>query len=410
MSCKKYIITNTGNDIVTFNYRDCKDAIWQYEVELSPNQTKTIWLINGTFSSPFHSFSIISEDYPPLPPPSPTPEPTPEPTTTPTMTPTPSTTPALQVPFDFITIPYDTPQSGKFILPRFSVPGASEGTTNPNTARTNGLNWSLFDRLGNDRTEFFSYLTGNSTNISFTQNGNVVTYYCGPNTLSISNSSVIYNPNTIQNRISLVSPSLNDFQTGQTVYVSYRNTIPPTPSFTPTPTQTPVCTLDYISNQSGITVGNGSASSYPITFTVTDLNSQITSISIELFGYSAKNSSDIGMVLVAPNGNHSILIGRKSNQLVDNVNIYLGYLEQTIWDGYSDGNYTNDVVAYQSMLFNSPCPVQFNAFDTTTNFSEFVGLQPVNANGTWSLYVQGFSGTAQATINHAKLSIYKCPF
>jgi hypothetical protein len=319
-------------------------------------------------------------------------------------------TPVLQVPFDFISLPYDTPQSGKFIFPRFSVPGAQQGTLSPDTARTNGFNFSLTDNLGNDRTQFFSFLTGGSVNIYFTQNETSAVYYSGPDTIFLQNTSVIYNPNLTLNRISLLEPALSNFQPGEVVYVSYRETIPPTPSFTPTPSTTPVCSYNYVSNQSGITIGNGAASSYPITFTVNNLDTQITSISIELFGYSATNSSDIGMVLVSPNGNHSILVGRKSNQLVDNVNVYLGYTQSTVWDGYSDGLFTNDVVAYQSMPFSSPCPVQFNAFETTTNLSEFVGLQPVNSNGTWSLYVQGFSGTAHATINRVVLSIYKCPF
>jgi hypothetical protein len=60
MACSKYIITNTGSTIVNFNYRRCDDAMWEYQVELSPNQTKNIWLINDTYSiAPLYVSSVV---------------------------------------------------------------------------------------------------------------------------------------------------------------------------------------------------------------------------------------------------------------------------------------------------------------------------------------------------------------
>ena len=44
MACSKYTLTNTGTTQVNFNYRRCDDAMWEYQVELEPNQTKNIWL------------------------------------------------------------------------------------------------------------------------------------------------------------------------------------------------------------------------------------------------------------------------------------------------------------------------------------------------------------------------------
>ena len=50
MACSRYVLINTGSTVATFNYRRCDDSMWEYQVELQPNQTKNIWLINNTFS------------------------------------------------------------------------------------------------------------------------------------------------------------------------------------------------------------------------------------------------------------------------------------------------------------------------------------------------------------------------
>jgi hypothetical protein len=50
MACSKYTLTNTGTTQVNFNYRRCDDALWEYQVELEPNQTKNIWLIDNSYS------------------------------------------------------------------------------------------------------------------------------------------------------------------------------------------------------------------------------------------------------------------------------------------------------------------------------------------------------------------------
>ena len=93
MACSKYTLTNTGSTIVNFNYRRCDDSMWDYQVELTPGQTKNIWLINGTFTiSPVYSSIISLVNQGPFPPISETATPTPTSTTTPTVTPTPSVT------------------------------------------------------------------------------------------------------------------------------------------------------------------------------------------------------------------------------------------------------------------------------------------------------------------------------
>ena len=91
MACSKYILTNTGSTIVTFNYRRCEDSMWDYQVELEPNQTKNIWLRNGTYSSA--NVGIVLQDTGAFPPTGPTPTPTPTPSNTPAVTSTPTNTP-----------------------------------------------------------------------------------------------------------------------------------------------------------------------------------------------------------------------------------------------------------------------------------------------------------------------------
>lgn len=63
MACSKYTLTNTGDTQVNFNYRRCDDSMWEYQVELEPNQTKNIWLINETYSiAPLFNPSVVLVD------------------------------------------------------------------------------------------------------------------------------------------------------------------------------------------------------------------------------------------------------------------------------------------------------------------------------------------------------------
>ena len=104
MACSKYILTNTGSTLVNFNYRRCDDSMWEYQIELAPNQTKNIWLINNTYSiAPSFSNSVllvnegvfpaVSASQTQTPTPTPTPTQTQTPTNTATNTPTPTQTP-----------------------------------------------------------------------------------------------------------------------------------------------------------------------------------------------------------------------------------------------------------------------------------------------------------------------------
>ena len=67
MNCKKYVLTNTGNTEVNFNYRRCDDAMWVYQVPLKPAQTKNIFLLENTYSTAFPTKIVLNDegDFPP---------------------------------------------------------------------------------------------------------------------------------------------------------------------------------------------------------------------------------------------------------------------------------------------------------------------------------------------------------
>ena len=93
MACSKYTLTNTGSTIVNFSYRRCDDSFWDYQVELAQNETKNIWVIDGTYTvaSSFRG-SIVLANAGSFPPTSVTPTNTPTQTPTPTNTTTPTNT------------------------------------------------------------------------------------------------------------------------------------------------------------------------------------------------------------------------------------------------------------------------------------------------------------------------------
>jgi hypothetical protein len=93
MDCSKYTLTNTGSTLVNFSYRRCDDSMWDYQVELLPNQTKNIWVIDGTYTvAPSFKNLIYLVNQGAFPPLSATNTPTPSNTQTPTPTVTPTIT------------------------------------------------------------------------------------------------------------------------------------------------------------------------------------------------------------------------------------------------------------------------------------------------------------------------------
>jgi len=129
MACSKYILTNTGSTIATFNYRRCDDSMWEYQVELEPNQIKNIWLINNTYSTA--NTTIVVNNQGAFPPTGPTPTPTATPTQTPSNTPTGTSTPTPTPSATQTATPTNTPTQTSSSTP---TPTATETATPTNTA------------------------------------------------------------------------------------------------------------------------------------------------------------------------------------------------------------------------------------------------------------------------------------
>jgi len=65
MSGEKYIIRNDNTTNAFFNYQRYDNQLWQYQIQLSPGQTRTIWAVKDTFIPTFGNLKItILDSYP----------------------------------------------------------------------------------------------------------------------------------------------------------------------------------------------------------------------------------------------------------------------------------------------------------------------------------------------------------
>ena len=153
-----------------------------------------------------------------------TPSSTPASTLTPTPTPTTSPIPITGYGYNLVVEPYNSPTSGNTIFPNFSVSG-STGITNPNTFDINGVFWNEIDRLGNNRFNYYSGMTGTSVMTYFTQNGNTAIYSGSPTAFVYAGTPGFvgfnYNPNPRPGQLTLIQSASTNFVTGQTVFISY---------------------------------------------------------------------------------------------------------------------------------------------------------------------------------------------
>lgn len=137
MACSKYTLTNTGSTIINFSYQRCDDALWDYQVELLPNQTKNIWVINGTYTiaSAFRNSVVLVNNgvFPPI---FATPTPTPTPSVTPTNTPTPSVTATLTPSPTNTETPTPTTTTTLTSTPTPSVTATETNTPTPSVTAT----------------------------------------------------------------------------------------------------------------------------------------------------------------------------------------------------------------------------------------------------------------------------------
>jgi len=186
MACSKYTLTNTGTTAINFNYRRCDDAMWEYQVNLDPNQTKNIWLINNTFNiSPVfsHNLQLVNDGtYPLTPTPTPTNTPTPSTTlpVTPTQTSTTTSTPTPTTTSTSTPTPTVTPTNTSTLTPTPTITPTQSPTPFPiSTITITSSQWTNYGVTDQASFQYWLYaVNGNpqATVVSgFNFTGNTIT-------------------------------------------------------------------------------------------------------------------------------------------------------------------------------------------------------------------------------------------
>jgi hypothetical protein len=256
---KKYILKNICQSTIFFNYKTLSDAMWQYQVSLSPGQIKNIWAFDGTLrflnnQGTASCVDIIEESgFPPthspiLPSPTPTPSITPSitptntptqtvtktPTNTPTQTGTPTQTPTTtptMTPTNTGT-PTQTPTPTQTITPTPSItPTITPSITPTITPTPTGNRFA------------FTVYSGTSSNEACGQYYSTITIY-GEEQLFDENT--IFYDTIIGPSVGILTGYYNNSQTvvellsgGEVNGFSLCQTLTPTPTVTQTPTNTP---------------------------------------------------------------------------------------------------------------------------------------------------------------------------
>ena len=193
--------------------------------DITPYYDLTYWdEMLVIFNTPTPTPSVTPESTP-TPTPSVTPESTPastpESTLTPTPTPTASPMAITGYGYNLVVTPYNPPTSGNTIFPLFSEVGDTSGTTNPNTFDINGVFWNEIDINGNNRTNYYSGMTGTSVMAYFTQNNNTAIYSGSPTAFIFQGNGFDFNPDIRAGQLILIQSASTNFVTGQTVFITY---------------------------------------------------------------------------------------------------------------------------------------------------------------------------------------------
>ena len=193
--------------------------------DITPYYDLTYWdEMLVIFNTPTPTPSVTPESTP-TPTPSVTPESTPASTPGSTLTPTPTPTASPMAitgyGYNLVVTPYNPPTSGNTIFPLFSEVGDTSGTTNPNTFDINGVFWNEIDINGNNRTNYYSGMTGTSVMAYFTQNNNTAIYSGSPTAFIFQGNGFDFNPDIRAGQLTLIQSASTNFVTGQTVFISY---------------------------------------------------------------------------------------------------------------------------------------------------------------------------------------------
>lgn len=185
MACSKYTISNTGSTIVNFNYRRCDDSLWQYQVDVNPNEIKNIWLINNTYSTAFNNNVVVTNEGS-WPPPAPT---------------------------------YSFTISSSRVSNEGSFGGAFTGVTNSGYTLTDNENNDLYGAYNFDINDDDSDIINSFTyfGIPFGSQGYMFNVTWGPGSTSSTLAKVSYNTGTTEMRIIAVDPADTDWQIDNTI-------------------------------------------------------------------------------------------------------------------------------------------------------------------------------------------------
>ncbi len=140
----------------------------------------------------------------------------------------------------------------------------------------------------------------------------------------------------------------------------------------------------------------GVAAPYPSPIVVTGLKRPIAHVGVVLFGYGHTCSNDVGALLVGPQGQTCLLVGRCGGCGTPFNNVYLSFDDDA-------GNAFPTTTAPTSVGYRpgSNCflsGVSFGAPAPSAPYGSALGVfRGTNGNGAWKLYVQDFVGGDSGT-------------
>ena len=341
MACSKYILTNTGSSIVNFSYQRCDDAMWEYQVELNPNQTKNIWLLNTTYSSAF-SNSIVLVDlgvFPPV-----ALSPTPTMYLTPTNTPTISVTPSITASQTQTPTQTASQTQTQTQTPTPSITASQTQTQTPTNTPTNTATQTPTNTPTNTKTPTNTPTntpTPTQVRFAFTiYSGTTSNEACGQYnpTSTIYGDKSIFDENTIFYNV-LSGPTTVDmtgyYNNSQTTIQLNSNgvtlglfdlcvTLTPTPTQTNTPTNTPSNTA---------------------TNTQTPTNTATPTPTFGYYTYSLGTGSTANLACADFSSAPNTIYGTVSGGIGPNVGEYL-YFNTSLTTPVQNGYYSNGTAYY----------------------------------------------------------------
>jgi subtilisin-like proprotein convertase family protein len=159
---------------------------------------------------------------------------------------------------------------------------------------------------------------------------------------------------------------------------------------------TAVATTDTFSNPAAITINdNANATPYPSSIAVAGVTAPISAVTVTLTGFSHGAMSDVGLVLVAPNGDAIALMdGVGAVAAVNNLDLTISDSAAAVFSSTTNpttGSYKP--ASYHGTFDVFPAPGPGSAYqrpttDGTATLTSVFGGD--NANGTWSLFVRDF--------------------